>query len=420
MDEIHERKLRRCVMALALLACLAALYDSSYSTAVHNEESRQLHIKGRRPRGTTEPTPEEFSVCGRTATFHRASWSLQQQHYNATGCPLYDPAKPTLELKGRAISGRTGNEFRTFLRAMQYARDKNIQLGLTHNSWAANALLQFFMADNDGDANDDAWKSRMEESLCVKILQKSMHKRMYGRMNNKKLFYYKTKASPEEYVASQLQIIRTLFQHHNTGVGVGHTGKKVKDMCSGINALFNEAGKGEVVGVGDEVDHRSSALYSVIHVRYFEGHGAWMLRRTANRTGCDPVAAQEMTPEYIKAILAPQGMLKHPIVIITDNQRGSKKVISRLRGDPDLGPMLHLVPKEACWLGGDMMLAVMANVFIGHPSSTMSGFIARSRVALGFEQNYMYLARDDSGTWNRVHGVLGETHATSGELHTES
>ena len=86
-----------------------------------------------------------------------------------------------------------------------------------------------------------------------------------------------------------------------------------------------------------------------------------MLRRTANRTGCDPVAAQEMKPEYIKSILAPWGMLAYPIVVISDNQKGSKKVISRLRRDPDIGPMLRSVPKKACWLGGDMTLAVMVS-----------------------------------------------------------
>ena len=134
---------------------------------------------------------------------------------------------------------------------------------------------------------------------------------------------------------------------------MGPTGKQVKDMCSGINALFRDAGEDAAAGVGDGADRRSAAAYSVIHVRHFEGHGAWMLRRTANRTGCDPTAAQDMTPEYVKAILGPRGLLAHPIVVITDHQRGSQKVIGRLRDDPDLGPRLRLVHPEACWLGGD-------------------------------------------------------------------
>ena len=55
---------------------------------------------------------------------------------------------------------------------------------------------------------------------------------------------------------------------------------------------------------------------------------------------------------------------------------------------------------------------MQATLFIGNPASTMSGFIARSRVALGFEDsNYMYLTRDEDGVWSQVHGVSGEDEA---------
>ena len=51
---------------------------------------------------------------------------------------------------------------------------------------------------------------------------------------------------------------------------------------------------------------------------------------------------------------------------------------------------------------------MQANVFIGHPSSTLSGFIARSRVALGFgHSNYIHLAKDEKGKWKRVWKILG-------------
>ena len=38
----------------------------------------------------------------------------------------------------------------------------------------------------------------------------------------------------------------------------------------------------------------------------------------------------------------------------------------------------------------------------------MSKFIGRVRNALGLGHNYLYLARDEGGEWERVHGVLGE------------
>lgn len=225
------------------------------------------------------------------------------------------------------------------------------------------AVLPFFMADDS--ENENRWKSRLEQGLCLKILPKKTKTTMGRGMNNRKLYNYKTKASREEHVASQVHVMRTLFQHHNTGMGVGYKGKKVRDMCSGINALFAKDRNEEVLGVGVEEDRRSSALYSVIHVRYFEGHGKGMLAKTAARTGCDPAAALQMAPEYVKSILAPLGMLGHPIVIISDNQRGSKTIIKRLRGDPEIGPMLRSVPTTngARWLGGDITLAVMVRAY---------------------------------------------------------
>lgn len=409
MDLFRKNKLRKYIVALALLAGSAVLnYSwSEESSTIDYERPTVARITTATSTGPPRRPPKKFDVCGRTAGFHRASWSRQQKYYNPNNCPPYDPTKKSLEINRGAMAGRTGNELRAFLRAVQYARDKGVQLTVTQKSWAMKAVLKFFMADgtNNGE-NDQRRESPLEEGLCLKILPKKTREKMGNRMTNMRLFKYKSKASKEEHDASQLHIMRTLFQHHNTGVDNG--GKKVKDMCSGINSLFSEPRDDKTVEVGDTEDHRSSALYSVVHVRYFEGNGKGMLKKAANKTGCDPRAALEMRPEYVKAILAPLGMLAHPVVVISDNQRGSRKVVSRLRADPDLGPLLLSVPKGARWLGGDMTLAVMANVFIGNPSSTMSGFIARSRVALGFEHNYMYMAMDENGMWARVHGVLGE------------
>ncbi len=114
-------------------------------------------------------------------------------------------------------------------------------------------------------------------------------------------------------------------------------------------------------------------------------------------SGCDPIAALEMEPEYVKAILEPLDMLNHPIVFMTDHQR--PEIMERLMADPDLGPNILLVPSEASWIGGDITLAAMANVFIGNPASSFSGFIAKSRVALGINNNYLYRKRAENGTW---------------------
>ncbi len=45
-----------------------------------------------------------------------------------------------------------------------------------------------------------------------------------------------------------------------------------------------------------------------------------ILQKICARSGCDPIAALDMHPEYVKAILRPLGMLEHPIVLISDGQ----------------------------------------------------------------------------------------------------
>ncbi|KAL7542918.1 hypothetical protein ACHAXR_012360, partial [Thalassiosira sp. AJA248-18] len=161
------------------------------------------------------------------------------------------------------------------------------------------------------------------------------------------------------------------------------------DMCSGIKSVFGE--------------DRASAIYSVIHSRRLEGKpGLRLLGNLSSLSGCDPVAALEMRPDYIKSILEPLGMLKFPIVIITDGQ--DLRVLQRLMDDPELGPLIRLVPREARWIGGDVTLATMSNVFIGNPASSFSGFITKARLSLGFGHSYLFRAKDKNGEWRTVCG----------------
>ncbi len=66
--------------------------------------------------------------------------------------------------------------------------------------------------------------------------------------SQKYLLFAKSSALYNEIVVSQLQFMRALFQHPNTGEGRG----PLEEMCAGIDALFGE-GRGE-------------ARYSVVHL----------------------------------------------------------------------------------------------------------------------------------------------------------
>ena len=97
------------------------------------------------------------------------------------------------------------------------------------------------------------------------------------------------------------------------------------------------------------------------------------------------------------------GMLDKPIIFITDNQR--PEILERLLADPDIGPNLLLKPEEVGnWAGGDITVADLANVFIGNPASTFSGFITKSRVALGYTNNYLLRKKKEDGKWGDVCG----------------
>ena len=164
-------------------------------------------------------------------------------------------------------------------------------------------------------------------------------------------------------------------------------------MCSGIKALFGD---------------KNNAIYSVIHSRTFNSSpqerdtGLNLLARISRTSGSDPEAALNLEPNYIKSILRPLGLLNYPIVLITDGQDFT--VLQRLLNDPEIAPKLRLVPEEATWVGGDITLAIMSNVFIGNPASSFSGFIAKSRLALGLGQSYLFRAKNEKGEWQTVCG----------------
>lgn len=408
----RKTKFHKFMASIVLLATLSALYSwtsnpgeggvyfhdyNADDIAWETAGQRQLKLQLDDPQDKNDDDGVPIAVCGRSADDTIGSHqdlSLQQQYET---CPEYDPKEtPILVLEGYETYGRTGNHMRTLLYAIQYARDNQFQLAIMHNSWAMDVLLQFFMASGDDD-----WIAQLEKSLCVTIIR--WPSEFEGRehhivlKSSKALFYYATSSDQTDFVASQLNILRTMFSNFNNGMGHDQYGESVNSMCSGINSLFGNKEEGEA---GD-TDQRNSAIYSVIHLRHLEGQpGKHILKWVAKNTGCDPEAALEMRPQYVKSILEPLGMLQHPIVVITDGQQ--PPVLKRLMADEDIGPMIHLVPNEARWIGGDLTLAVMSNVFIGNPASSISGFIARSRIALGYGHNYLFRAKDTKTGWKTV------------------
>ena len=292
------------------------------------------------------------------------------------------------------VYGRTGNNLVEFLHALQFAHDRDVQLGIMADSWAMGLLQEMFMSVKDND-----WKAEFEEAFCAKIFNSQEEVQGYellfpeltdNEQFTRQLFMYESERSLVDYIGNQARHLQTLFRNYNTGEGTTGSGEPVRDMCSGIKSLFND---------------QKNVIYSVVHQRSLEHAGRTLLGRVSKFSGCDPEAALHMTPEYIKSILEPIELLKYPIVLITDGQDFS--VLQRLLNDPDIAPMLRLVPEGANWVGGDITLGVMANAFIGNPASTFSGFIAKSRLALGYGQSYLFRAKNGDGEWVSTCGDTG-------------
>jgi len=297
-----------------------------------------------------------------------------------------------LLLQGIGAYGRTGNNLIEFLHALQYARDNDVTLGIMSNSWAFRLILDMWMS-----VQDDDWQTHFEEELCVKIFHHQDEWKGYNlllpelqapRLLTQHLFMYKSNSPLHVYIGHQVKYLQTLFRHYNNGDGTASRGEPVQNICSGLNAVFGL--------------YYKDTIYSVVHQRHLEGlPGVRIMKKMNERSGCHPTGALDMEPDYIKSILEPLGMLKYPIVVISDGQNPS--VIERLQTDPEISKVLRVAKGD--WVGGDLTLAIMSNVFIGNPASTFSGFIAKSRLALGFGHNYLFRAKDETtGMWKTVCG----------------
>ena len=355
-------------------------------------------IQGAADQNNVEP----MSVCGRMSPIpHEEDVRVMNKY--ALECASRNSGGPEdttlLLLEGSKTYGRTGNNLIEFLHALQYAKDKNIVVGIMQGSWALHAITQMWMAIQDNEENSRhsservkavlEWIASFEKAFCLKVVQEEdldQYKEIV-RMETRDLFVFQHDVKIggiDEYVEFQTYNIRSLFRSYNKGVGINMRSRPVRDMCSVLDAMFG--------------DSKDSAMYSVIHSRSLEGPpGERLLSRVAQFSGCDPKAALDMEPEYIKEILKPLGMLEHPIIFITDNQR--PEILEKLQADPEIAPQIQLVPEEASWVGGDMTVAIMSTVFIGNPASTFSGFIAKSRIALGFDTNYLFRRKTDDGDW---------------------
>jgi hypothetical protein len=285
---------------------------------------------------------------------------------------------------------QTNNHINAILHAMDYAIDHNASLALIRNGWATDVLRKLFRGDEDLSMNE--WEAKLESKLNLMILdRKEVYKggnyydctnapcpKIMQYMSGDEMYYYHTTANLSSVIQRRNVVLSFLWTHPTTrnpsaisSPTMSLEGVQKSNVCSTISKSLPDQ-------------------YVVIHSRWMKKDGCikrlgrlahWIKNKT-NAT-IDHKAPCLLSPKYIKSILRSRGALHYPIYIISDGLNND--IIGKLQNHSKFGNNVKTVPQNVSWVGGDMMLGILSSVFIGTPISTLSGNIARARVALGFD-----------------------------------
>jgi hypothetical protein len=355
----HRRPL--LVIATALLLSVSLFNDVRYlltssppsTSATNNQES-------------------PFVMCDRPTPLN----SMQQQL--ETFLPRWNTQKKLLLLrKDDYLFGNIGHQINSLFHAYNYARDHELLLGTTFHGWVIEAIQFMGYESNDNTRlRDDIYN----DFGIIIVRNSSDYVGVYDdviQLSAKDLYFY---VSPrdnwEDNMNFHVGVLRRILGRYNRAFGYAHHGLRATNVCSTIEHLFH--------------DSRSTIKYSVIHSRFMEGRAQFKLELLAKTSGLTPRGALEMSPKYVRMILKPLGMLEFPIILITDGELPS--VEQGLLNDPVIGPKLIVLGNKTSLSSPDVALAILSDVYIGNPASVTSGYIARSRYALGYteEQTHMF------------------------------
>jgi hypothetical protein len=287
---------------------------------------------------------DAFIICGRI--IHQPL----EKHYSSIVNML-----STMEPNGTLIIGyddmhhvQTNNHINAFLHATDFAFDQNMQLQIIENSWVQNSLQKLFQVHGIPTVTNHVLTT-LNSSTFLK--------------SGDEMYYYHTRMSRVEKRNRRIEMLRYLWSRPSL------------DACSLVQELS------------------LPSQYVVIHNRWMKHDGclnrlgnlAFLIK---NRTGIevDRRAPCLLEPSYIKSILQENGLLDTSIPIYVIGDGINLDIIHNLQLDLDIGSRVKTVPQNISNVCGDMMLAVLSSLFIGTPISTLSGNVARARIALGFDE----------------------------------
>lgn len=281
---------------------------------------------------------------------------------------------------------QTNNHINAILHAMDFAYDNNFTLTVSRTGWAMDVLRLFFGGQDNVDRMD--WEKQITRHLNVNFLDNHGVKaeetnfQIVEHKTGDEMYYYHTNQSISTIIERRVPVLRYLWSHPTTNIALDAATGGSRDMCSAILPSL-------------------PSKYVVLHSRWMKKDGCMnrlgsLAHRIKNNTGIniDRKAPCLLQPTYVERILRSSNALDYPIFVISDGL--NPDIVHQLHRHPIFGDNVMQVKQNVSWVGADMMLGVFSSIFIGTPISTLSGNIARARMALGFDPrtNYLFPVKD--------------------------
>ena len=292
--------------------------------------------------------------------------------------------------EGSQIYGRTGNHIQEFFHAFDMARDKGGAVVLHETGFPMDLVLKdIFLGTNNKTILEEKFGIMFYNSIAIEQrsnIQSIPTDQLYHFISKDERFVMDNIIQHRHYVIQQLYRITAVDMKRNPN-SAGATA-----MCSSLHAFFGKDGRSANSMVKELGIKDVTSKYTVIHARTLEGFGDKFMAKAHEVFGVDPRVGKEYPANLISAILTPLGMQNNSILMITDGK--NPNVVNQLANDPTIGPFFQVVPKTISTVTGDMMLAILSEVFIGNPCSTFSQYIAQVRYALGIGNSYIFSRRN--------------------------
>ncbi len=392
----------------------------------------QAHPMKSKSLATSEILDTDTHICGRSITIPHDT-TRRQSSFNAS-------ASSSSQQRNRIVligydnmnHVQTNNHINAIFHAMDYAIDVNATLGIVEEGWAMKALVRMFR-HNEKELSYEIWKENLADALHLFIVKDfeviegideiglsriDLPHAVVEMKSGDEMYFYNTNATSFNIRRRREEVLKSLWTHPT------RSSKKMRDMCSGADYHhlnmhgYSHSHHHASLSTISSSSSSSSMKYAVIHSRWMKDGKCLkrmkrLSRHVRHQTGIrlDEKAACLLEPSYIEHILKKfhsdersrmsvvtntketdmdrERFLDFPIYVISDGL--NPDIITNLQQYPPFGRNIHIVPHNVSWVGSDMMLGVLADVFIGTPISTLSGNIARARTALGFHPNTNFL-----------------------------